>query len=136
MASNANNRTDATKVSIWMRNYSYSNAETDLYNLTLIYLTDLDKLAYKDGHPDLKNGELRKLLEDGSGENNIPEDSVLFADANGRATFNENLLWDQTGERISCVNGVDLGNGFVISSTAEYVEITNGGNDIGFRMYK
>lgn len=136
MADNIQERTGAAKVSIWMRNYPYSSAVSDLYNLTMVYLTDLGKLAYKNGHPDLKNGTLRKLLEDSSGSSNIPENSFIYADSNGRATFSEYVYFDAVNERLISEKGIDLGNGFVLSTTSEYLEITHNGNDIGWKMYK
>lgn len=42
------------------------------------------------------DGEIYKTLQDSSGDGTIPEDSVLLADANGRATNDANLKYTGT----------------------------------------
>lgn len=134
MASNENSRIGATEVSLFLQNYAYSLAVTDMYNCRMMYLTDIDRIGYKGGDPNLNTGTLRKFVEDASGSSNIVENSILFTDSAGRATSSLNITRDGTEDRIISENGIDLGNNWTIETTPTSLSIKNNGVAIGFEF--
>lgn len=91
MGANVTQVPGATEVEIYFRNYSYATALSDMDPLEFVLFTDLDKCGYKNAA-----GSLHKFLEDASGSSNIPANSILFTDANGRATYDPSFTFDGT----------------------------------------
>lgn len=91
MASNVTQISGATEIKLYFRNYTYSSALSDMDALEMVNFTDIDRVGYKN-----TAGTLRKFLEDASTSSNLTADSVLFTDANGRATVSAEFTFDGT----------------------------------------
>lgn len=91
MGTNVTQISGATEIELYLRNYTYATALSDLPKLSMVLFTDLDKLGYKNAAE-----TLRKILEDASGSSNTPEDRIFFADSAGRAASSEDLEFDGT----------------------------------------
>lgn len=126
MGSNITQIPGATEVEIYFRNYTYATAVSDLAALAGVHFTDLDRLGYKN-----TGGTLRKLMEDASGSSNIPDESVLIADSNGRVTFDANLTWDGTDLTIGSGYAATLSDGWSFHCTSTTLEIYKNGAQIG-----
>jgi hypothetical protein len=121
----------ATEIELYFRNYTYATALSDLNNLENVFFTDLDRFGYKAWSGTPKAGSLRKFLEDASGSSNIPDESVLFANSDGRATFDSDFSFDGTdllvpGGTVLAISDsgeIPLANGFSLVVTATGIDI-------------
>ena len=127
MGVNVTEISGATQIELYHRNYAYATAYSDLSALSEVYFTDIDRRGYKN-----TAGTLRKYLEDSSGGTNIPEGSVLFTDADGRATFSSDILVTDGG--LTITNGLDLGNGWTWETTAPSCELLKDGSPSGLKQ--
>ncbi|MFA5714654.1 MAG: hypothetical protein WC998_02855 [Candidatus Paceibacterota bacterium] len=125
MAENVTQIEGATEVEIYLRNYPYAAAITDMAALCEIYLTDLDRRAYKNAV-----GSLRKYMEDSTGSTNIPENRLLYSDENGRVTYDENFTINDGV--ITLLNGIGLGNGWAWVTTGTSCYLYKDGEFTGF----
>lgn len=122
MGANVTQVGGATQIELYFRNYTYATALSDLNDLEMVLFTDLDRLGYKNA-----SSSLRKLLEDASGSSNITEGCILYADANGRATFNANFKIDGSGY----IELPEFPYGWSFNGTATTFEIYKDGSPIG-----
>lgn len=122
MGANVTQVSGATEIELYFRNYTYATALSDLNDLEMVLFTDLDRLGYKNA-----DSSLRKLLEDASGSSNITEGCILFADADGRATFDADFKVDGDGY----ITLPEFPYGWSFHATADMFEIYKDGSPIG-----
>ncbi len=135
MGANINQIEGATEIERYFRNYVYATALSDMNNLQQAYLTDIDRCGYKGWSETPRAGSMHKFMEDASGKTNIPAKCVLFADANGRATFDPaigggGLTYDGYDLLIAGSRAVVEGDDTIVGSNGWEIRFTATGIDV------
>lgn len=125
MGSNINQVPGATEIELYFRNYTYATALSDLSNGEMVLFTDLERLGYRDF-----SGSLRKIVEESSGSSNITEGCILYADSDGRATFDADFKVDGDGY----INLPEYPYGWSFNFTATGIEIYKDGSPTGIKL--
>lgn len=130
MGANVHEISGATEIERYFRNYTYATALSDMNNIQQAYFTDIDRCGYKAWSETPRAGSMRKFMEDSSGRTNISAESVLFADANGRATFDEDFNFDGTDLVVGGNRVAVEGDAAIVGAEGWEIRFTSTGVDL------
>lgn len=130
MGVNVHEISGAEEIELYFRNYVYATALSDMNNLQHAYFTDIDRCGYKGWSETPRAGSMHKFMEDASGSTNIPAESVLFSDANGRATFDADFTFDGTDLVVAGNRVVVEGDAATVGAYGWEIRYTETGVDL------
>lgn len=110
-------------------NHAYATLITMLTAGMSGIANDLNALVFKD-----KDGNTYKTLQDSTGAATIPENSVIFADANGQATYDSDVKIDITNARIEFPLPFTLAFGDQDTNGSMRIRVTTDGIYLGKRV--
>jgi hypothetical protein len=92
-----------TPIDWYLGNYAYSSIVSSMAALKFKLATDLNRIMYKNAA-----GTPYKIMVDGSTTSNIPQYSVLFADANGAAVSKTGFTFNNGSDLLSLPGNVEI----------------------------
>ena len=129
MASEFEHASPDVKALVVHLNHPYATLITKLTEGMLGIANDHNALVFVD-----KDGNQYKTLQDATGDAIIPENSVLFADSLGRATYNASVKIDISNARIEFPLPFTLAFGDQDTNGSYRIKVESGGIYFGKRV--